>query len=90
MQRGRRLGTIYRVVTIHVENNIPCVSTASQYQRWRHHFTKVLNVASQYDESELDLVRHREIDHSLMHLPCEHDVQLALSQVKSGKVRYSA
>jgi len=85
MQRGRRGRVPSRVITIHDENNVPCVSTASQHQRWRHHFTKVLNVVSEYDESELDLVRQREVDPSLACLPCEYDVQLALSQVKSGK-----
>ena len=85
MQNGRRGQVPSRVVTIHDENNVPCTSTSSQHQRWWCHFTKVLNVVGQYDEGELDLVRQREVDFSLAHLPCEQDVRLALLQVKNGK-----
>ena len=68
---GRRGRVPSRVVTIHDENNVPCTSTTSQHQRWQCHFTKVLNVVGRYDEGELDLVRQREVDSSLAHLPCE-------------------
>ena len=37
-----------------------------------------------------DLVRQREVDSSLADLPHEHDVQLALSQVKGGKAARSS
>ena len=66
------------------------MSTASQHQRWQHHFTKVLNVVSQYDECESDLVGQRKVDSSLADLPDEEDVQLALSQVKNGKAAGSS
>ena len=36
-------------MTIHDKDDIPCVSAASQLQRWQHHFTKVLNIVSQYE-----------------------------------------
>ena len=90
MQRGRRGRVPSRVITIHDENDILCESTVSQHQRWRRHFTKVLNVVSQYDECELNLVEQHEVDSSLADLPDEEDVKLALSQVKNGKAAGSS
>ena len=90
MQHGRRGRVPSRVVTIHDENDIPCVDAVSQHQRWQRHFTRVLNVVSPFDESVIDLVRQREVDSSLADLPHEHDVQLALSQVKGGKAAGSS
>ena len=90
MEHDRRGHVPSRVVTIHDENDVPCVNRASHHQRWRRHFTKVLNVISQYDETELDLVRQREVDISLAGLPHGQDVQVALSQIKSGKAAGSS
>ena len=74
MQHGRRGRVPSRVVTTYIqydENGIPCINAASQHQRWRRHFTKVLNVVSQFDESVLELVRQCEVDSSLVDLPHE-------------------
>ena len=90
MQHGRRGRVPSRVITIHDEDDIPCVSTASQHQRWWRHFTKVLYVVSHYDECELDLVGQPKLDSSLADLPDEKDVQLALSQVENGKAAGSS
>ena len=49
-----------------------------------------MNVVSQFDESVLELVRQCKVDSSLVDLPHEQDVQLALSQVKSGKAAGSS
>ena len=40
-----------RVVTIHDEDGMPCVSINAQHQCWRTHFQKVLNVRSKFEES---------------------------------------
>ena len=90
MQHGKRGQVPSRVITIHDEDDMLCVSTASQHQQWRRHFAKVLNVASQHDERELDSVRQHEVDSSLADLPNEEDVQLALSQVGNGKAAGSS
>ena len=50
----------------------------------------MLNVVSQFDECELDLVERHEVDSSLADLPDEEDVKLALSQVKNGKAAGSS
>ena len=69
MQHGRRGWVPSRVVTIHDENDIPCVDDVSQHQHQQCHFTKVLNVASPLDISVFDLVRQHEVDSSLVDLP---------------------
>ena len=63
-----------RVVTMLDEKDIPCVDTDSQHQRWWRHFTKELLL-----DLLLDLIRQHEVDSSLVDLPHEHDVQLAMS-----------
>ena len=49
MQRGRRGLIPSRIVAIHDAEGIPCTSTSAQHQRWRQHFTKVLNIQSEFD-----------------------------------------
>ena len=90
MQHGRRGPVPSRVITTHDEDDIPCVSTVSQHQQWRYHFTKVLNVVSQYDECELDLAEQHEVDSSLVDLTDEEDVKQVLLRVKSGKAAGSS
>ena len=90
MQRGRRGLLPSRVVTIHDVNGVPCVSTSAQHQRWRQHFTKVLNIMSEFDQSELDLVRQREVDDILASVPSATDVRKALSKLKNGKAAGSS
>ena len=48
MQRGRRGLIRTRAVTIHDEDDVPCGNISDQHQRWRRHFTKVLNIRSQF------------------------------------------
>ena len=85
MLRGRRGLLPSRVVTIHDVNGVPCVSTSAQHHCWRQHFTKVLNIMSEFDQSELDLVRQREVDDILASVPSTTDVRKALSKLKNGR-----
>ena len=87
MQRGRRGLLLSRVVTIHDSDGVPCVSTSAQHQRWRQHFTKVLNsnIWSEFDRSELDLVQQREVDEILAGVPSATEVSKGLSKLKNGK-----
>ena len=51
MQRGRRGLIPSRLSTILDEQGNVCTTTDTQHQRWRRHFTKVLNLQSQFCES---------------------------------------
>ena len=90
MQRGRRGLLPSRVVTIHNSDGVPCVSTSAQHQRWQQHFTKVLNIRSEFDRSELDLVRQREVDEVLAGVPSATEVRKGLSKLKNGKAAGSS
>ena len=84
MQRCKRGHVPLRIVTIH-DDNFPCASISTQHHRWRRHFIKVLNVVSQYDASELELVKQRDVITSLGDPPSAEDVVVALQQLKNGK-----
>ena len=88
MQRGRRGLLPSRVVTIHDSDGVPCVSTSAHYQRWRQHFTKVLNIRSEFDRSELDLVWQHEVDEVLAGVPSATEVRKGLSKLKNGESRW--
>ena len=64
------------------ESGEPCSSPTEQYQCWRRHFTKVLNVRSQFDGAELAEVRQRETDTDLG--MCLYQLK-ALGKLKNGK-----
>lgn len=90
MQRNRRGLLPSRVVTIHDADGVPCVSTTAQHQRWRQHFTKVLNIMSDFKESELDLVRQRKVDDDIASEPSASEVKTALNKLKNGKAAGSS
>ena len=53
MQHGRRGLVPTRSVTIQDEDGNPCITPKAQKQRWQRHFTKVLNVQSQFSMEEV-------------------------------------
>ena len=63
----------------------PGLNVDAQHQWLRCYFIKVLNVVSQYDECELDLVKKCEVCTSLGDLPGSEDVDIALQQLKKDK-----
>ena len=79
-----------RVVTIHDVDGVSCVSTSAPHQRWRQNFTKVLNIMSEFDQSELDFVRQREVDDTLASVSIATDVRKALSKLKNVKAAGSS
>ena len=85
MQRGRR-GLLPSVaVTINDENGNPCTSPSAQQQRWRRHFSRVLNMQSQFDLEELEKVRQRPLREDLAQTPSMRELTKALGKLKSGK-----
>ena len=85
MQFGRRGSVPTKVVAIHDESGEPCSKPTEQHQPWRRHFTKVLNVRSQFDGAELAEVRHRETDADLGTVLASAEVAKALGKLKNGK-----
>ena len=85
MQFGRRGRVPTRMVATCDENGEPYSPTAEQHQRWRRHFTKVLNMRSQFDGAELAEVRQRETDADLGTVPTSSKVAKALGKLKNEK-----
>ncbi len=90
MQRGRRKLLPSRAVTIHDSEGVPCKSTNAQHASWRQHFTKVLNVVSEYDPSVLEQVKQREEDDTLASVTSMVEVMKALTKMKNRKAAGSS
>ena len=85
MQRGRRGLLPCRAVTINDEKDVPCSGKEAQQQRWRRHFTSVLNIRSEFKEEMLESVPQREVDGSMADKPTRGEVRRALGKLKNGK-----
>ena len=90
MQRGRRGLLPSVVVTINDENGNPCASISAQQQRWKRHFTQVLNVQSPFDPEELEKVRQRPLRADLAEKPSMRELTKALGRLKNGKAAGSS
>ena len=85
MQRGRRGLVPTRSATIRDENGNPCTTTDTQHQRWRRHFSNVLNIPSQFNEVELARIRQRPIKSQMADLPTMEELIKAVGKLKTGK-----
>ena len=85
MQRGRRGLLPCRMAVIDDEEGVPCSSKDAQHQRWRRHFSKILNLRSQFEEEVLESVRQREVNGSIADKPTAREVKKALGKLKNGK-----
>jgi len=54
-------------------------------ERFKEHFSKVLNIESEFDFTVLELIKQRPIDLSLEEMPSEEEVLDAVRKMKSGK-----
>ena len=73
------------VSAIHDEDNNPCNSPEAQKQRWRQHFSSLLNRQSNFDSTELEIVIQRPEKHELAHPPTVDELCAALKSLKCGK-----
>ena len=90
MQHGRRGLIPSRLGTILDEEGNVCVTTDSQKQRWRRHFTKVLNLESQFNVNEIMKARQRPVRHELAELPTMEELMKAIGKVKNRKAAGSS
>ena len=72
-----------RSVVIHDE--ALCSSKDAQHQRWHRHFTKVLNILSQFDTEVMESVTQRQVSGNLADEPTPAEVAKALGKLKNGK-----
>ena len=90
MQHGKRGLIPSRLNTILDEEGNICVTTDAQQQRWRRHFTKVLNLQSQFNVNEIMKARQRPVRHQLAELPTMEELMQAIGKVKNGKAAGSS
>ena len=72
------------------EDGNPCTSLSDEQQRWRRHFSTVLNVQSQFEREELEKVRQRPLRLDLALKPSMGELTTALGKLKSGKAAGSS
>ena len=85
MQHGRRGLIPARCVTIRNEAGTPCTSIKDQQEVWRRHFTRVLNVQSQFSTAEIEKVRQRRVRIDLEDPPSLDEIMEAAMKLKPGK-----
>ena len=85
MQHACRGLVPVRSGTIKDELGNPCTSAEEREQRWRRHFTGVLNQQSQFNAEELERVVQRPLRPHLAELPSEEELVGAVNNLKNGK-----
>ena len=85
MQRGRRGFVQTRTAMVRDEDGTPCTTILSQHQRWRRHFTSILNICSHFSLGELEKVKQRPIRASMADPPTMEEMRYVVSMLKSGK-----
>ena len=84
MQRGRRGLVPARLSTIRNTDDSLC-TTEEQHQRWREHFTGILNIQSPFNNIEVEKVRQRPPRQELAEIPTMEDLLEAVNKLKNGK-----
>ena len=74
-----------KTTQVNDENGNICSTPQQQQERWRRHFSKVLNIVSQFDEEELREVRQRPVRSHLAEPPTVKELEEAISKLKMEK-----
>lgn len=85
IQRGRRGLVPLRSATVRDEDGNLCSTPELQQQRWRRHFTKILNIQSQFDAEELESARQRPLRPHMADVPSREELEEAIGKLKNGK-----
>ena len=85
IHRGRRGLVPMRAVVVKDEEGNPCKTPEAQQQRWRRHFSEILNLPSEFSLDELELVRQRPVRVDLTEPPSVEELERAIGKLRSGK-----
>ncbi len=85
IQRGRRGLVPVRAVVVRNEEGNLCKTPEAQQQRWRRHFSEILNLQSGFSMEELELVRKRPVKDEMSEPPSEEELERAIGKLRSGK-----
>ena len=85
LQHGRVGKVPIRSATVRNEDGSMCTTPEEIQQRWRRHFTSILNTQSSFNEEELREVMQRPPRPSMAEPPTEEEVVKAIGAMKNGK-----
>ncbi len=85
MQQASRGLIPRRTGNIKDEEGQPCTSAEKNQQRWRRHFTAILNVESHFIPEEMGKVRQRPLRPQLADLPSVDELTEAVNKIRNGK-----
>jgi len=85
IQRGRRGLVPVKCVRVRDEEGRECSTPQQQKERWQRHFSKILNIQSQFDEEEIKKARQQPLRANLEEPPSEEELLIAIRKLKSGK-----
>ena len=74
-----------RAVAVKDEDGNGCTTTEAQQERWKRHFSKVLNIQSQFDVEEFRKARQRPTRSKMAEVPSEKELLSAVGKIKNGK-----
>lgn len=85
MQRGRRGLVPLKTASVVDEDGNTCSTPQQMHERWRRHFTKILNIMSQFNEDQLKEARQRPVRSQMADLPTREELEDAIGKMKNGK-----
>ena len=85
IQRGKRGLVPMRTANVRDEEGRTCSTPQQQHDRWRRHFTNLLNIVSQIDESELSRARQQPPHPEMAHPPSADELERAVTKLRNGK-----
>ena len=77
IQRGRRGLVPVKTVVVKDDGGNTCTTAKAQQERWRRHFTKILNIQSYVDVEMLRKVRQRPPRPEMAEVPSEEELMSA-------------
>ena len=86
IQHGRRGLVPVRSMAVKDEEGCLCHTPEEQQERWRRHFTSILNVQSLFDMEELKKARQRPLRPSMADSPSKEELEKAIHSMKNGKM----
>ena len=67
------------------EDGNTCTAAKAQQERWRRHFTKILNIQSEFDVEELRNMRQRPPRPEIAEVPSEEELMSTVEKMRNGK-----
>ena len=85
MQHGKRGMVPVRRTTIKDEEGYLWTTVKEQQERWRRHFSKVLNIQSHHNATEMEKTRQQPTKHQMAELPSREKLTDAVGKLRNGK-----